>query len=57
LPVHSDFDLLFANQIAVLASIERRARRTPSAWIKALLPWRTAAGKAIPLRLTEAAQR
>lgn len=32
----SDFDLLFANQIAVLAAVSRGARRSPAAWLRGL---------------------
>jgi hypothetical protein len=32
----SDFDLLFANQIALLASLQKQVRRSPSVWLNCL---------------------
>ncbi len=35
LPWHGPFDLLFANQIALVSGLRRRASRSPAAWLKA----------------------
>ncbi len=37
IPYESDFDILFANQVAVLNAIEEEVRHSPSVWIRALL--------------------
>jgi hypothetical protein len=37
LPYHAPFDLLFANQIAILSELRRRVARSPAAWLRALV--------------------
>lgn len=36
MPYHSDFDLLFANQIAVLSALHARTKKSPMAWLNGL---------------------
>jgi hypothetical protein len=37
LPYHGPFDVLFANQIAILSDLRRRVSRSPSTWLRALV--------------------
>jgi hypothetical protein len=45
-PARGPFDPLFANQIAIFSALERRARTSPLAWLRALAPRAPGAGLA-----------
>lgn len=40
MPYQSDFDLLLANQIAVVAELAARISRSPLSWVRAAFSWR-----------------
>lgn len=46
MPARGPFDPLFANQIAIFSALERRARTSPGAWLRALRPRAPGAGLA-----------